>query len=442
MKNANTECQQLVARWKLLQKQRPNELDFTPFGYPTIKSSHFDLVFVRWGETITAVINKTKPNNEGESHVADAVLTRLFRDVRVQLDGAAGNGIGWLLQSTPFLQLVAQAQAFLTQYVERRIALRKDLLKFAETQLSAELLTVEEAAPLAQAIISQQAQIKQDAESVEEAKLTSKSIGDELALLKSSAETEIEKLKEYWEESGAEISQHAQDAIAAKATLQAINEELQKTLTTSKSVLKSVQEQGEKSDASIKTGEGLISQANQKLTKALADINRQALAGAFDAQAQKVNSERVIWVCLFLAAIAWLLGVGWYLTKDLDPKAVFDYHNLFRALPFAAPAIWLGWLSARQAGLLARIHQDYAYKAATAVAFEGYKKEAVASTDDALSRQLLETTIRNFGENPIRIYSKSDDHVMPIEQLIATVKDDSTWTRIVDLLKALKPERK
>lgn len=440
MKTANTECQQLVARWKLLEQQRPTEVDFTLFGYPTIKSSHFDGVFVRWGETIAAVVNKTKPNNEDESQVADAVLTRLFRDIRAQLDGAAGNGIGWLLQSTPFLQLVADAQAFMTQYVERRIALRKELFKFAESQLSTELLTVEKAAPLAQAIISQQAQILQDAESVEQAKAASEAIRGELAILKSSAETGIAELKKHWEESNAEISQHARDSIASKAELQAINDELQKTLTATKDVLKVVQEQGEKSDASIKTGEGLIAQANQKLTKALADINRQALAGAFDAQAQKINSERKIWVGLFLAAIAWLLGVGWYLTKDLDPKAIFDYHNLFRALPFVAPAIWLGWLSARQAGLLARIHQDYAYKAATAVAFEGYKKEA--ATDEALSRQLLETTIRNFGENPIRIYSKSDDHVMPIEQLIATVKDDSTWTRIMDLLKALKSEKK
>lgn len=440
MKNANTECQQLVARWKLLQQQRPSEIDFTPFGYPSIKGSHFDHVFVRWGEAITAAISKTKSINEDESYVADAVLTRLFRDIRAHLDGANGNGIGWLLQSTPFLQLVAEIQAFMTQYVERRIALRKDLLKFAETQLSAELLTVEKAAPLAQTIISQQTQIKQDAESVEQAKEASESIRGELAILKSSAETGIAELKKHWEESNAEISQHAKDSIATKAELQAINDELQKTLTATKDVLKVVQEQGEKSDASIKTGEGLITQANQKLTKALADINRQALAGAFDAQAQKVNSERLIWVYLFLAAIVWLLGVGVYLTKDLDPKAIFDYHNLFKALPFVAPAIWLGWLSARQAGLLARIHQDYAYKAATAVAFEGYKKEA--ATDEALSRQLLETTIRNFGENPIRIYSKSDDHVMPIEQLIATVKDDSTWTRIVDLLKALKSEKK
>ena len=442
MKNANTECQQLLVRWKSLEQNRPTEMDFTPFGYPAVKGSHFYNVFVRWSEAIAATISKTKSNNEDENQVADAVLTRLFRDITVQIDAAHNNGIGWLLPSTPFLQLVAEIQAFMTQHVERRIAFRKELFKFAESQLSTELLTVEKAAPLAQAIISQQTQILQDAESVEQAKAASEAIRGELAILKSSAETGVAALKKHWEDSNTEIAQHSKDAIATKAELQAVNDELQETLTATKAVLKAVEAQGEKSDASIKTGEALITQANQKLTKALADINRQALAGAFDAQAQKVNSERLIWVYLFLAAIVWLLGVGWYLTKDLDPKAVFDYHNLFRALPFVAPAIWLGWLSARQAGLLARIHQDYAYKAATAVAFEGYKKEAAAASDDALSRQLLETTIRNFGENPIRIYSKSDDHVMPIEQLIATVKDDSTWTRVMDLLKALKPEKK
>ena len=442
MKNANTECQQLVARWKLLQQQRPTEVDFTPFGYPTITSSHFDGVFVRWGETIAAVVSKTRQNNEDESQVADAVLTRLFRDIRAQLDGAAGNGIGWLLQSTPFLQLLADAQAFMTQYVERRIASRKDLLKFAETQLSTELLTVEKAAPLAEIIISQQAKIKQDAESVERAKEDIEAIRGELAILKSSAETGISELKKHWEDSNAELSKQAKDSIATKAELMAINDELQKTLTATKAVLKAVEEQGGKSDASIKTGEVLIAQTNEKLTKALSDINRQSLAGAFDDRAKKINNERITWVLLFLLAIALLLLFGVHLTRGLDATAAFDHNNLLRSLPFVGPTVWLGWLSARQAGLLGRIHQDYAYKAATAVAFEGYKKEVEASSDPALKTQLLEMTVRTFGENPIRIYSKSDDHVLPIEQLIATVKDDSTWTRIMDLLKALKLEKK
>lgn len=442
MKNANTECQQLVARWKSLEQNRSTEMDFTPFGYPAVKGSHFYNVFVRWSETIAATISKTKSNNEDENQVADAVLTRLFRDITVQIDAAHSNGIGWLLPSTPFLQLVAEIQAFMTQYVERRIALRKELFKFAETQLSTELLTVEKAAPLAQTIISQQTQIKQDAESVEQAKEASEAIRGELAILKSSTEKGIAELKTHWEDSNAEISQHSKDAIATKAELQAVNDELQENLTATKAVLKVIEAQGEKSDASIKTGEALIAQTNEKLTKALSDINRQALAGAFDDRAKKVNTERITWVLLFLLAIALLLFFGVYLTRGLDPTAAFNYNNLLRSLPFVAPTIWLGWLSARQAGLLARIHQDYAYKAATAVAFEGYKKEVEASADPALKAQLLEMTVRTFGENPIRIFSKSDDHVLPIEQLIATVKDDSTWTRVIDLLKALKPEKK
>ena len=442
MKNANTECQQLVARWKSLEQNRPAEMDFTPFGYPTVKGSHFQNVFTRWSETIAASIIKTKSNNEDEGQVADAVLTRLFRDLKAQVDAAHSNGVGWLLSSSTFLQLVAEIQAFMTQYVERRISLRKELLKFAETQLSSELLTVEKAAPLAQTIISQQTQIKQDAEVVEQVKVASEAIQGELETLKSSAETDIAELKKHWEESNAEISQHSNDAIATKAELQAVNDELRETLTATKAVLKAIEAQGEKSDASIKTGEALIAQTNEKLTKALSDINRQALAGAFDARAKECNLERITWVLLFLLAIALLLFFGVYLTKGLDPTAAFNYNNLLRSLPFVAPTIWLGWLSARQAGLLGRIHQDYAYKAATAVAFEGYKKEVEASADPALKTQLLEMTVRTFGENPIRIFSKSDDHVLPIEQLIATVKDDSTWTRVIDLLKALKPEKK
>ena len=105
MKNANTECQQLLVRWKSLEQTHPTEMDFTPFGYPTVKGSHFHNVFLCWAETLEATASKTKSNNEDENQVADAVLTRLFRDIKTHIDGAHGNGIGWLLPSTPFLHL-------------------------------------------------------------------------------------------------------------------------------------------------------------------------------------------------------------------------------------------------------------------------------------------------------------------------------------------------
>ena len=42
-------------------------------------------------------------------------------------------------------------------------------------------------------------------------------------------------------------------------------------------------------------------------------------------------------------------------------------------LPIEAPLIWLAWYCAKQAGIQQKLYADYAYKAATALSFEGFK---------------------------------------------------------------------
>ena len=71
---------------------------------------------------------------------------------------------------------------------------------------------------------------------------------------------------------------------------------------------------------------------------------------------------------------------------------------LLYRLPVVAPVVWLAWFAAKQYGYASRLSEDYAYKAASAMAFEGYKRE---STDDATKLKLLETAINNFGDNPM-----------------------------------------
>jgi hypothetical protein len=442
MKNANLECEKLANQWKLIVQQRPSEMDFQPFGYPGISGESFGAVFTYWSETLNQLIQKTKPMHSDENQVADAVLTRIFRDLFQNITASQSNGVGWLLQSTPFLQLVADAQAYMTQCVEKRINLRKELFKFAEGQLNHQILSVEKAAPIATTLMEQQSKILRDVQSVDQAKTSADETAIEIANLKSSAETEIASLRALWTKSQSEILEISETVSGGSATVDDHKKSLLQTLDAAKIALGLIETQTNLADTAIDKGTKLIDQANDKLNKALQDINRQALAGAFTHQVEKIKGERIVWVILFLASIAWLLGVGVYVTKDADPKNLFDWHNLLKGLPFIAPAIWLGWVSVRQAGTLSKIQQDYAYKAATAVAFEGYKREVAAANDEALSKQLLETTVRNFGENPIRIYSKADDHAMPIEQLLATVKDDSTWARVIDLVKALKPGSK
>jgi hypothetical protein len=84
--------------------------------------------------------------------------------------------------------------------------------------------------------------------------------------------------------------------------------------------------------------------------------------------------------------------------------------------------IWLGWFAARQFSYLSRIREDYAFKYAAAMAYEGHKK-ATREVDEDLERVLLEFSLFNMSQNPIRIYSEKLEHVTPMHEFTSTILD-------------------
>src|SRR5690606_1728041 len=101
--------------------------------------------------------------------------------------------------------------------------------------------------------------------------------------------------------------------------------------------------------------------------------------------------------------------------------------SLLRRIALAAPMVWLGWYAARQVGRLNVLQEDYEYKAATALAFESYRKEIEASGDETLKLELLRTTIRNFGDIPVRLLELNDgDSATPTEELLRKLEADGT----------------
>jgi hypothetical protein len=432
MKHAIGELEQLVTRWNSLRQQRPSEVDMGPWGYADMSIKEFDALFDQWVQTLSLANEKAPSSPDVHDEGAlEVLLVKTLRDVRAHIDAAHGNGIAWLIQSTTFPALVMEVAGVINGVLERRTTVRQELLKVAQSGLNDEILGIETASPLAQSIIASHEKVKNDAEAVASAKVTAEADVGALARAKTAAVEE-----------GLVIKAAVAEAQTSKGELTQIVDSSKLALNESNSLLEAVRAQKARSDTEIEAGAKLIEQANEKLSKALQDINRQGLAGAFAARAVSVGEERRLWMFAFAASIAWLLFVAWTMQNLGDPKALFDWHNLVRSLPLAAPAVWLGWYSARQSGVLARIQQDYGYKAATAVAFDSYKKEVIAASDQELAKQLLETTVRNFGDNPIRLFGAKDDHVMPVESLIASVKDDSTWNRLMDLLRAIRPEKK
>lgn len=167
--------------------------------------------------------------------------------------------------------------------------------------------------------------------------------------------------------------------------------------------------------------------------------------------------ERIGWLLAFVAAIVYLalIAKGTFsqdggasgsfaeLLKEIagttTPKQVVPFwERVLHFIPLAAPGIWLGWFAARNASLTARIQQDYTYKVATAQSFEAYKKEVEAVGDKTLFNQLLEITIRNFGDNPIRIYDGKGFEGHPLESL-KSLLEDKHFDRLVKLIEAAKP---
>ena len=181
-------------------------------------------------------------------------------------------------------------------------------------------------------------------------------------------------------------------------------------------------------------------EANTKLEKARADLNKQGLSGAFAAAATNFNFQRLLFGVLFLSALVGLFCIG--LNSRVSFESIGIDYKFLSGFTLAAPFVWLGWFSARQLGQLARVQQDYEYKKATALAFEAHKKEVVDAdtTDKELSKRLLEIVIKNFGDNPVRLLpNAASDHGHPTEELIAKLSDG----KVVDqMIKSLEVWRK
>jgi len=455
MKNAYAEFQILHRTWNALRVARKGETDFTPFGLKGGQAEDFDGLFDEWETVLSSAAAKTKPVGP-----EDKALESILVSVIVQLTGwvtaTPNNGYPWLFQSG-FPAKISELNTALTPILDRRFRVRKAVIEGAQADLNDNIIRVEAAAPLADSLVSQQATITQQASDVADAL-------EEAQTAKGQVTTEASQVAEHL----TNVQQLAEDAATANTQYQKTVADASTLLTDAQSTLESIQ--ASRLDANIKIDDGtkLVAAANAKITKAIANLNRQGLAGSFAKSAQRLVYERIGWLFAFVAAIVYLGFIAQHVflndptTTQTVANVVTDalqklggvaptpapvapakgdfWERVLHFIPLAAPGIWIGWFAARSASLTARIQQDYDYKVATAQAFEAYKNE-VELVDDALTKQLLETTIRNFGDNPIRIYDGKGVEGHPLETL-KSLMDGKDWDKFLKLLEAIKPTLK
>lgn len=155
----------------------------------------------------------------------------------------------------------------------------------------------------------------------------------------------------------------------------------------------------------------------------LGDANRTGMAASFAKRKNDLDSPMKAWLYVFGGSIIGLVVMGViYLAPLLDSG---NLEQLPSRLALTAPFIWLGWFSAKQYGYTSRLREDYAYKEASANSFEGYKREATLINPE-VQKNLMDTAIKNLGDNPIRIYSGHENHASPIQEILEkSMKDEN-----------------
>lgn len=430
MKNAYAEFQSLHRAWLAMREARKSENNLEPYGLKGVKAEDFDSLFSEWDKALATAAGKTKATG-AEDKALEAIIIYAVAQLMAIVSPATSNGIQWLIQSA-FLPRIAELNTALTPILDSRFRVRKAVVEFAKADLVDDIVRVEAAAPLADKLVAQQATITEQADEITESLA-------EAQAAKTQATGDAAAIAAHLES----VEQLAADAASAKTGYDETIGEVNEALSAAQKALQTVEKSRKDADVRIDEGAKKIAAATEKLDKAIADVNRQGLAGSYQKSAEKMGRERNWWLVAFGIALVYIAlvasgAIEKWLGVTTTTSDVY-WVRLLHLLPLASPGIWLGWFAARSAGLTARIQQDYAYKVATAQAYEGHKKEVTQASNEKLAAQLMEATIRNFGDNPIRLYDGKGMEGHPLESLKSLFGDKDYFEKFLRLLEVAKP---
>lgn len=428
MEMSLAQLEQVNKAWANLRSARPDDLNLAVPNIGDLSYDDIEGIFISWDERLQG-LSKTRWMATNEAALVDAALARHLVTLHGHVTQATRHGTVWLLSSSGFTEKAVEIGQLVAVVADRRTGVAKKLANELERrgmeQLGAVVKAAESAAALndkseeAEAAHEQILQLHtQTSDKLEEANHSL----ERLAAIRNQTE-ETHKVSET---RAAEIGAFHSEAVKLRAEAETQSHELHKKIEDLK--------------LQIADGQATVSEANQSLKDSLINVRRQGLAGAFSHRATRIFIERIVWLIVFCISVAYLVKLASEFAIDLNPLTLETLGvALLRRAALAAPLIWLGWYAATQLGRLGRIQEDYAYKAATALAFESYKNEVAANEDNELLQQLLRKTIENFGDNPVRLYEPTArEPASPAEEAVHKL-DEAILAKLVRRLLGSSP---
>jgi hypothetical protein len=149
----------------------------------------------------------------------------------------------------------------------------------------------------------------------------------------------------------------------------------------------------------------------------------KGLAASFHQAADRLRDSIWFWVVCVILALLGVAYVGVQRVQTLnglmgvaDPSWAKIWMNFtLTAISLAAP-VWFAWMATKQIGQRFRLAEDYAYKAAVAQAYEGFRREA-AKYSPEFAERLLASALSHLDEPPLR-WVEQNTHGSPWHELV------------------------
>jgi len=195
--------------------------------------------------------------------------------------------------------------------------------------------------------------------------------------------------------------------------------------TTTKDRLDKILKEAELTAKALDQSTKVHAELLAKINLSLEDANRIGMASSFTTRKNELRPQQTSWQIAFILALASIVVLVWKLllpTISSIKAGGGHWTTLVAELGLVTPLVWLGWFAARQYGYTSRIREDYAFKSAAAMAYEGHKK-AARETDASLEGTLLEFSLYNMALNPLRLYGDQDVHGSPVHEAASHIID-------------------
>ena len=151
------------------------------------------------------------------------------------------------------------------------------------------------------------------------------------------------------------------------------------------------------------------------------------LAGAFNVKAMAATRGQHIWSGVLCVALLFIVGMGAYRFNTIADKvqnladkgdiiSALGIELLLSTLSVAAP-VWLAWMSSKMISRYFHLSEDYAYKAAIATAYMGFKDQA-KNRDPIFEERLFAAAITQLDSNPLRFFNSESHPSSPLQDLL------------------------